>query len=180
MSVLDRFLNRTPRDNGRDSHPGKAGSPEEQLPLPGYDRLDDKQVAAQLQELSQVELTAVEAYERSHRGRPAVLNKLRYMRTSEPLPGYDALAPEQITEALADADTETVKAVRNYERKFQRRPYVLAEAERVRATSTPSARENRSHEQSVQRVRAGVAGREETAARIDKSSGGARDPQLDT
>ena len=35
-----------------------------------------------------------------------MLDKLRYMRWSEPLPGYDALSPEQIVEALAGADTQ--------------------------------------------------------------------------
>ena len=60
----------------------------------------------------------METYERAHGNRPAVLEKLRYMRGTEPLPGYDALTPEQIAEALAGADAETVKAVRDYERKF--------------------------------------------------------------
>ena len=175
MSVLDRLRKRSPRENDHDPHSPGATSHEDQLPIPGYDRLDGKEVAAQLRELSQVELGAVETYERSHRARPEVLNKLRFMRTSEPLPGYDALTSEQITEALADADTETVKAVRNYERKFQRRRDVLEEAERVRPTSTPSARENRSREENVERVRAGVAGREETAARLDLPSGRSRE-----
>src|SRR5215211_455122 len=43
------------------------------------------------------------------------------MRTTEPLPGYDALGPEQIATALAGADAETVKAVRESERKFGHR-----------------------------------------------------------
>jgi hypothetical protein len=57
----------------------------------------------------------VEAYERSHKNRPEVLDKLRYLRTTEPLPGYDALTPAQIAEELAGADAETVKAVRDYD-----------------------------------------------------------------
>ena len=60
-----------------------------------------------------------------------MLDKLRYMRGSEPLPGYDALTPEQIAEALAGADAETVKAVRDYERKFHGRRSVLDETARV-------------------------------------------------
>jgi hypothetical protein len=46
-----------------------------------------------------------------------VLDKLRYMRGGEPLPGYDALTTEEIAKALAGAEAETVKAVRDYERK---------------------------------------------------------------
>ena len=139
MSALNRLFNRSRREEGGGSHSPRSGSHEDDLPISGYDSLDGKKVAAQLRELSQVELGAVETYERSHRARPVVLNKLRYMRTSEPLPGYDALVSEQIIEALADADTETVKAVRDYERTFRRRRRVLEEAERVRPLSTSSA-----------------------------------------
>jgi hypothetical protein len=76
-------------------------------------------VSDQLSQLSQVELAAVETYERAHRSQPVVLEKLRYVRSSEPMPGYDALTPEQIAEELAGADAETIRAVRDYERKFQ-------------------------------------------------------------
>ena len=96
------------------------------------DQLEDKQVKATLSRLSQVELAAVEAYERSHRDRPAVLDKLRYMRGSQPLPGYDALSPDEIADALAEADGETIRAVRDYERKFGHRRQVLDE------TASPS------------------------------------------
>jgi hypothetical protein len=117
-----------------------ASSPDtDQLPISGYDQLDDKQVGVRLHELSQVEVTAVETYERSHKDRPEVLDKLRYMRTSEPLPGYDALSPEQIATALAGADAETVKAVGDYERKFGHPKQVMDEAARVLPTSQPSA-----------------------------------------
>jgi hypothetical protein len=166
MSALDRLFNRSPREKGGDRNSQRSDSDEDQLPIQGYDRLDGKAIAARLRELSQVELGEVETYERSHRARPAVLNKMRYMRTPEPLPGYDALAPEEIAEALADADTETVKAVRNYERKFRRRPRVLEEVERVRPESTPSTRENRLRAENAERVRAGVADRAQVADRL--------------
>ena len=53
------------------------------------------------------------------------------MRSTEPLPGYDALTTEQIAKALADADAETVKAIHDLERKFRRRRSVLDEVARV-------------------------------------------------
>ena len=53
---------------------------------------------------------------------------------------------EQIAEALADADTETVKAVRDYERKFGHRQSVLHEAARVLPTAQVSAGEERARE----------------------------------
>ena len=167
MNVLGRLLNRRPHTEAGDSHQSSAGSAgADQVPIPGYESLDDKQVGERLHELSQVELAAVESYERSHRARPTVLDKLRYMRTSEPLTGYDTLTPQQIAEALAGADTETVKAVRDYERKFARRQRVLDETARVLPTSTPSAREERAREENAARVREGVAGRAETAGRL--------------
>src|SRR5215211_7062020 len=95
-----------------------------------YDGLKEKEIAGELSRLSQVELATVEGYERAHEARPVVLDKLRYMRGSEPLPGYDALTTEQIAEALAGADAETVKAVRDYE-KVHRRQSVLDETARV-------------------------------------------------
>jgi hypothetical protein len=164
MRLRDRLLNR--RETG-DAGSATAGSATEgELSIPDYGRLDDKEVGARLHELSQEELTALDGYERSHRARPTVLNKLRYMRTSEPLPGYDTLGPEQIVEALAGADTETVKSVRDYERKFGGRREVLDEAARVLPTSTPSARERRAREESAARVSEGVAGRAKTSDQL--------------
>jgi hypothetical protein len=107
-----------------------------------------------------VDLATVETYERAHRNRPAVLNKLHYMHGTEPLPGYDTLTTEQITEALADADAETVKAVRDYERKFQRRQSVLGEAARVLPSSPASAREERARDEKAALLREGYAERE--------------------
>ena len=89
-----------------------------------YAKLNDQQAVAALAGLSQAELTAIARFERSHRDRAPVLDKLRYLRQPEPLPGYDALEPNAIPEALAGADTGTVKAVREYERKHQNRPSV--------------------------------------------------------
>ena len=98
-----------------------GSSDDQQLPIPGYDQLKEKQISDQLSELSQVDLATIETYERAHASRPAVLEKLRYMRGSEPLEGYDELTPDEIATALAGANAKTVRAVRDYERKFGRR-----------------------------------------------------------
>jgi hypothetical protein len=54
------------------------------------------------------------------------------MRGSEPLPGYNALSPEEIATALSGADAETVKAVRSQGTPVQGslslRPELVAEA----------------------------------------------------
>jgi len=120
--------------------PSSASAPElardasaggDALPFAGYNRLDDRQVIKGLCDHSQVELEAVEGYERSHKDRKPVLDKLRYMRGREPLPGYDALSVEEIVAALEEADLATIKKVRGYERKFANRSQVLEEVVRV-------------------------------------------------
>ena len=92
-----------------------------------YEQLNEREAVAQLAQLKQVDLIAIEAFERSHRTRPAVLNKLRYLRQAEPLSGYDELDSDAIAKALSGADVRTVKSVREYERKFGDRPVALKE-----------------------------------------------------
>ena len=114
------------------------------------------QAFQQLSQLSQVELAAVEAHERSHRERPVVLNRLRWLRGSEPLPGYDALDSDEIVRALADADAATVKAVRSYERHHRDRRDVRAEVAGVMPTARASAAQDRAREQKAALVQAGI------------------------
>ena len=98
-----------------------------QLPIPGYDRIKDKDLIAELSKHTQAELAAIETFERSHKKRLPVLNKLRYLCGNEPLPDYDALSVKEILAGLEGADMETLQRTRVYERKFQRRPDVLEE-----------------------------------------------------
>jgi hypothetical protein len=163
MKIVKALRNRHSRDSERDNSAAAASADEHQLPISGYDELADSQVSDRLSQLSQVELATVETYERAHGNRTAVLDKLRYMRGSEPMPGYDALTTEQIAEALAGADAETVRAVRDYERKFQHRQSVLSEAARVLPSSPASAREERVREDKAALLREGYADRERTA-----------------
>jgi hypothetical protein len=139
MSILERLRNRSPREEAA-----------------GPDELDGEQLIAQLSDLSQVELTAFEAHERSHRNRSAVLNRLRWLRGSEPLPGYDALESDEIVRGLADADAATVKAVRSYERHHRNRRDVLVGAAGVLPTARPSAGQTRASEGKAALVQAGL------------------------
>ena len=133
------------------------------FPIPSYDQLKDKEISDQLSQLSQVDLALIETYERENANRPAVLEKLRYMRGSEPLPGYDDLTPDEIAAALAGANAKTVRAVRDYERKFGRRRSVLDEAARVLPNSRASPDEKQAREQKAALLREGYADRERTA-----------------
>jgi hypothetical protein len=127
MSILGSLRDRFSAPSGSSS----AAKDGEGVPFAGYDNLDAKHVVDQLSDHSQAELEAVESYERSHRSREAVLDKLRFMRGPEPLPGYDTLSVDEIVTALGEADLETIKKVRGYERKFANRRDVLEEVARV-------------------------------------------------
>ena len=163
MKMLDALRKRRSHASNREVEPAVGSPDESRVPISGYDQLSEKEVGDRLSQLSQVELAEVETYERAHGNRPAVLNRLRYMHGTEPLPGYDALTPEQIAEELAGADAETIRAVRDYERKFQRRHSVLGEAARVLPSSPASAREERAREDKAALLRKGYADRERTA-----------------
>jgi hypothetical protein len=163
MKLLEALRHRRSRAARHVDQGATSRADEHPLPISGYDELDDKQISDHLSQLSQVELAAVETYERSHVNRSAVLEKLRYMRSSEPLPGYDALTTDQIAEALARADAETVRAVRDYERKFQHRRSVLDEVSRVLPDSQASAGEEHAREEKAALLREGYADRERTA-----------------
>jgi hypothetical protein len=77
--------------------------------------------------------------------------------------GLRPLTSEQIAKALAGADAETVKAVRDYERKHQHRQSVLDEAASVLPTSEASAGWSRAREQKAALLREGFADREKSA-----------------
>ena len=100
-------------------------------PFDGYDRLKPREVKKDFSSRTQDELEGIERYERANKKRPAILDKLRFMRGRQPLPGYDQLSPEEIGGELEGADIATIKAVRDYEKKFANRPEVLEETARV-------------------------------------------------
>lgn len=125
---------------GSETAPGNASEP-----FDGYARLNDKQVMAALKRHSQVELIAIEGYERAHQARLPVLDKLRYMRGREPVAGYDAMDSDEAVALVAGTDMATIKRVRAYERKFAGRRVVLEKVvemhARALAEQTPVAPE---------------------------------------
>jgi hypothetical protein len=146
------FRKRPPRE----AEQGETASPSGEGPIPGYDRLKADDIVSRMSGLTQVELEAVEDYERSHEARPEVLNKLRYMRSPEPVEGYDELSPDEIAELLKGADGQKVKAIRDYERKFQGRRQVLDETARVLPEARESAANAKAREEKAERVRLGM------------------------
>jgi hypothetical protein len=160
MKILERLRNGSRPGRTGDVGSVKASSAaEQQLPIARYDQLDGKQVFPELAQLSQVELATVEAYERSHRERPVVLNRLRWLRTGEPLPRYDTLGSDEIVRALAGADAATLKAVRSHERHHRGRREVSNEVAGALPTSRASAGEDRARAEKATLVQAGIRSR---------------------
>jgi hypothetical protein len=157
MRILERLRNRSlPEEAGAPGSTEASSADEQRLPIARYDQLSGKQLIPQLSQLAQVELAAVEGHERSHRARPVVLNRLRWLRGNQPLPGYDTLDPDEIIHVLADSDAATVKAVRSYEGRHRNRREVLAQAARVHPTARASAEQVRAREERAALVKAGI------------------------
>jgi hypothetical protein len=134
--------------------PGEGGAP-----IAGYDGLAEKALIAQFRDLSQIELAEIEAYERGHRSRRVVLNKLRYMRTPEPVAGYDALEPAAIVRLLEEGDSASIRAIRDYEGKFRGRRQVLNAAAQALPNAALNAGEQHRREAKAERTRTGIQDR---------------------
>ena len=139
MKILDAIRGRTTRDtqpaDAAESSDSDAGA----LGISGYDELSPARIADTLPKRSQVELEAIDDYEREHEDRRVVLDKLRYLRGDEPLPDYDSLDPGEVIAALEGVDMDTLGLVREYELKFHRRSEVLEALAQVRRDRPPDA-----------------------------------------
>ena len=156
MKLTERLGIRPRREAAADTTPLGDAPSAEGLPIAGYDALGEKQVIAHFRELSQVDLADVEDYERSHRNRAPVLDKLRYMRSPEPVEGYDAMPSREVVSLLEGADAARVRAIRDYEGKFRRRHDVMgAAAEALPKAATNLVEQSRRDEKAL-RTRTGI------------------------
>jgi hypothetical protein len=158
MKIFNSLYDR--QSQGAD--PADHGEEEAKFPIRRYDRLSAKRVNEKLPQHSQIELDAIETYERSHKDRSTVLQRLRYLRGPEPLEGYDALDEDDVPAALQGADVKTLDGVRDYERKLRRRSLVLEEVAGARrewrSTHAEQDGEARDEERDVETMRKLEAG----------------------
>ena len=127
MTILNSLQKRFSGGGAKVDGAETSRSDASQLPIPGYDRFNNRDLMAELSKHSQAELAAIETYEHSHKDRTVVFNKLRYLRGQQPFEDYDARSAKEILAELEGADMEMLQTVRVYERKFQNRPDVLDE-----------------------------------------------------
>ena len=107
-----------------------AVASESDLAISKYDSLSVNEVQEKLSELSQVDLAKVNAYERKNQNRSTVTSRIDALQASEPWPGYDELAVDEIRAVLSEGDDTRIKSVRTYERKHKNRAGVLQATER--------------------------------------------------
>jgi hypothetical protein len=103
---------------------------ESDLPIPSYDKLSAEDIVARLAELSQIDLSKIDAYERRHANRKTVLDRIQSLRADEPWPGYDELTVDEVREVLSEVDDSVTKKVADYERRHKHRQGVLDAVER--------------------------------------------------
>jgi hypothetical protein len=116
-------------DRSSDNKSARTSSGEP--PIARYDTLTAAEVIARLRSLSQRELASLERYEKRHHDRQTVLSRIDSLREDEPWRGYDDATVPEIRRALADADEDRAKAVRDYERRHRDRKGVMEAARRA-------------------------------------------------
>jgi ferritin-like metal-binding protein YciE len=108
---------------------------EKDLPIANYSKLTADDITARLPELSQIDLSKIDAFERKHESRATVLNRIKTLRANEPWPGYDELSVDEVRTALTGAGEARTKAAREYERAHKGRAGVLEATERELANA---------------------------------------------
>ena len=107
-----------------------AVASESDLAIARYDSLTADEIVSRLGELSQIDLSKVDAYERKHQNRTTILSRVSSLRGDEPWAGYDELTVSEIQAVLSEGDDERAKQARSYERAHKNRAGVLNAAER--------------------------------------------------
>jgi ferritin-like metal-binding protein YciE len=103
---------------------------EDDLPIANYDSLNAGDIVERLPRLTQVELGAVDAYERRHSSRKTIISKVDSLRGDEPWAGYDEHSVEEVEQRVRDADEDEARKVRDYERRHKGRKGVIEAAQR--------------------------------------------------
>jgi ferritin-like metal-binding protein YciE len=100
------------------------------LAIKDYDNLTVAEIRSQLNGLSQIDLSKIDAYERRNQDRTGITERIAKLRGDEPWPGYDELTAAEIKAVLDEADDERGQRVRAYERDHKNRASVLRVAGR--------------------------------------------------
>jgi hypothetical protein len=109
---------------------------EQDLPIRDYDAQSASDIASQLKGFSQRELRMIDAYERKNQNRSTITDKISALSGDEPWSGYDEQSVDAITTALGEADAQSARKVKSYERDHKNRVGVItATDKRIAAES---------------------------------------------
>ena len=128
MSIADK-VRKIPGMAAAEGAVTGAVATEQDLPIKDYDKQSAEEIVGKLKGFSQRELRKIDAYERKRENRTTITDKIARLSGEEPWPGYDEAGVEAITRALTDADAETARQVRTYEREHKARVTVVEAAD---------------------------------------------------
>ena len=83
-----------------------AGATEHDMPIKDYDDRTAEEIVRKLKGFSQHELRVIAAYERKHKNRETITDKITKLTGHEPWAGYDEQNVEAVEKALRDATKE--------------------------------------------------------------------------
>jgi ferritin-like metal-binding protein YciE len=106
---------------------------EDELPIANYKKLTADEVVGRLRDLTQDELTQIQAYERVNQNRKTVLERIDSLKAREPWPGYDEQTVDEISSTLSSSSDTVIARVRDYERGHKNRSSIIKITDRVNA-----------------------------------------------
>ena len=128
MSIADK-ARRIPGVAAAEGAITGAVATEQDLPIKDYDKQSVEEIVGRLKGFSQRDLRTIAAYERKRKNRATIVDKIDKLTGEEPWSGYDEAGVDAITGALANADAETARRVRTYERDHKDRVGVIEAAD---------------------------------------------------
>jgi hypothetical protein len=95
------------------------------LPIAGYASLTVGEITSRLKGLTQTDLARIYKFERANESRSTLLETIEGRFVELPIPTYDSLTAEEITERLEKLDPAELKRVRGYEEETKARSTIL-------------------------------------------------------
>ena len=95
------------------------------LPISGYASLTVNEITSRLRGLTQMDLARVYKFERANEGRTSLLDTIESRFVELPIPTYDGLTAEEISDRLDKLDPAELRTIRQYEASTKKRVTIL-------------------------------------------------------
>lgn len=96
-----------------------------ELPIQGYASLTASEIVAETRGLTQTELARVYKYEKAHEDRSTILEAIESRFVELPIPTYDDLTVDEITDRIESLSQDQLKTLRRYENETKARVTVI-------------------------------------------------------